>query len=83
MYRLIVILVLLTVLFFLLRSALRDLRTRRRQQDVVGGNDEMVQDPACRSYVPRGSAVSSRIGGHTYFFCSTACAKTFEKQLAG
>ena len=42
----------------------------------------MVQDPVCRVFIPRENAVSEEIGGQTYYFCSPACAKTFQKQLS-
>jgi YHS domain-containing protein len=41
----------------------------------------MVQDPVCKAYVPRGSAVSADIGGQTYLFCSRDCADTFQSQI--
>jgi YHS domain-containing protein len=42
----------------------------------------MVQDPVCRVFIPRENAVSEEIGGQIYFFCSPACAKTFQKELS-
>ena len=44
--------------------------------------NHMVQDPVCRVFIPRENAVSEEIGGQTYYFCSPACAKTFQKQLS-
>lgn len=83
MLRLIVILGLLIVLFFLLRSVIRDIRTRKEGTHEITDKDQMVQDPVCRMYVPRASAVVSSIGGQTYYFCSSDCAHTFRKQLSG
>jgi len=51
---------------------------RRRQGDVL---DEMVQDPFCKIYIPRGEAIRKIIKGNEYFFCSKQCASRFEKQL--
>lgn len=83
MYRLLIVLILLIVLFFLLRSALRELR-RKPEERALGRNpNQMIQDPVCRLYVPKGSAVSANMGGQTYYFCSTECAKAFQKQLSG
>jgi len=42
----------------------------------------MVQDPVCKTYVPRGSAVSADVGGQTYLFCSRDCADTFQNQIS-
>ena len=40
--------------------------------------DEMVQDPFCKTYIPRREAVRRVIDGETYYFCSDACAREFE-----
>lgn len=82
MYRFLIILILLIVLFFLLRSAFREFR--RKPDHTLGQNpNQMIQDPVCRLYVPKGSAVAANLGGQTYYFCSTDCAKAFQKQLSG
>jgi YHS domain-containing protein len=82
MYRLLLIVGLLIILYFLLRSTIREFLSNKGQGTEVLGKDDMVQDPVCRTYVPRGSAVSARIGGQTYFFCSQDCAHTFRQQLS-
>ncbi|MGH3055579.1 MAG: YHS domain-containing protein [Gaiellaceae bacterium] len=43
----------------------------------------MVQDPVCKVFVPRGTAITEDIGGQTYYFCSQSCAHKFQEQLAG
>ena len=81
MYRFLLILGLLVILYFLLRRALRDFR--QRQLDDRGTSvdqDQMVQDPVCRTFVPRKIAFVKRIGGQTYCFCSRDCAAEFQKQ---
>jgi uncharacterized protein len=35
--------------------------------------EDLVQDPVCRTYVPRSRAVSARLGGREQHFCSPAC----------
>jgi uncharacterized protein len=40
--------------------------------------DEMVQDPICKTYIPRRDAQKRAIGGNDYFFCSNECASKFE-----
>ena len=42
--------------------------------------DDMVQDPECGTYVPRGEAVRRRIRGQDHYFCSTACADRYEEK---
>ncbi len=87
MYRIILILALFTVLYFLLRTAVRELRERRNagshSANQISDKNQMIQDPNCRIFVPKGVAVREEIGGQIYFFCSRECAKTFQKQLAG
>ncbi len=82
MYRILIILVLLVLLYFLIRSAIRELRGGRHGEQVIDKN-QMVQDPVCRVFVPKGSAVAEEIGGQTYYFCSRSCAQRFQKQLSG
>jgi YHS domain-containing protein len=85
MYRVILILVLLTLLYFLLRRAIRELRDGSRAADPnrrISDENRMVQDPNCRVFVPKGTAVEEEIGGQTYFFCSRDCARAFRKQLS-
>ncbi|MGH7233002.1 MAG: YHS domain-containing protein [Nitrospiraceae bacterium] len=79
MWRLLIVIVLLIVLYFLLRSALRELRGQPSQ---LLDKDQMIQDPVCRTYVPKASAISARIGGQTYYFCSSGCAEIFQKRLS-
>jgi YHS domain-containing protein len=80
MYRIIFILILLIILYFLLRSAFREFGYRQPERLP---KSQMVQDPVCRVFVPRGSAVTEVIGGQTYCFCSQGCAATFQKQMTG
>ncbi len=83
MYRIILILLLLITLYFLLRRAIREFKGQGRVGSLLLNKNQMVQDPVCRVFVPRGSAVTEDIGGQIYFFCSRSCAQTFQKQLAG
>ncbi len=67
--------------YFLLRSAIKEFRRLQGPSQPPAGRGDMVQDPVCKMYVPRGSAVPADVGGQTYFFCSRDCAETFQKQL--
>jgi uncharacterized protein len=42
--------------------------------------DEMVQDPHCKTYVPKREAVKKIIAGETYWFCSEDCAAKFQSE---
>ena len=83
MYRIILVLGLLVVLYFLLRSAFRGLKGRGEPDRLPPGKNHMVQDPVCKVFVPRGAAITEDIGGQTYYFCSQSCAQKFQEELAG
>jgi YHS domain-containing protein len=61
-------------------------RRRPAQKDTVVGADGapvidvMVKDPACGTYLPRGDAISAKIGGETLYFCSTQCLSRYKKR---
>lgn len=71
----------LIVGYFLIRSAIKEFRSLKGPGQPLASRNDMVQDPVCKMYVPRGSAVSADIGGQTYFFCSRDCANAFQNQL--
>lgn len=83
MYRLLIVIGVFVVLYFLVRSAIREFSGGKGQVQALADKNQMVQDPVCRIYVTRGSAVAESIGGQTYYFCSRNCAQTFQKQLSG
>jgi YHS domain-containing protein len=39
----------------------------------------MVQDPSCKTYIPKRDARRKVIEGKEYFFCSKDCADRFEE----
>jgi YHS domain-containing protein len=85
MYRVLLIIALLTIFYFLLRRALRGFKQTHLDQ---GGSaaldqDQMIQDPVCHTFVPRKIAFVETIGGQTYCFCSRQCATAFSKQQSG
>jgi YHS domain-containing protein len=84
MLRLILIALLLVALFFILRNLVRDLKALKEARTASGGPpDAMVQDPVCRVYVPRETAITTRVGEQTYYFCSQECARVFDRRAAG
>jgi len=83
MYRLLLIIGLLILLYFFVRKALREFSTSGNSETGLGWRQQMIQDPVCRNYVARGQAIAAHVGGQTYYFCSTECAQNFQKQLSG
>lgn len=45
--------------------------------------DELIKDPVCQTYVVRSRAVTRRVGGDTYYFCSPECAARFVGEAPG
>ena len=41
--------------------------------------DELVQDPACLTYLPRRGALQTGRDGVTHYFCSPECVNAFQK----
>lgn len=88
MYRLILVVLLLTVLYYLLRHMFRGFKTPLRDgqqtnSTVQGPNDEqdqMIEDPVCHIFVPKRIALVERIGGREYCFCSKECAGRFRSE---
>lgn len=83
MYRIILILGLLVVLYFLVRRAVRAIKNQGKPDGLLPDKDHMVQDPVCLVFVPREAAITEDIGGQTYYFCSRSCAHKFQEKLAG
>lgn len=87
MYRLILIVLLLTVLYFLLRQMFRGFKTPMRDgkgkstaQAQNEEQDQMIEDPVCHIFVPKQIAVIETIGGREYCFCSQECAVRFRNE---
>lgn len=79
--RLLIILVLLFVLYLAVKvliglAYLSSQRRKRREQS--GG--EMVQDPVCKTYIPKSAALAKYSGGQTVYFCSQQCVDAFDQK---
>lgn len=78
----ILFLFILSYLFFVLFNWVLN-RVKRhpggRSRDSSMKAEEMVLDPQCRSYLPKGDAISR--SGH--YFCSEECARVFLEKAAG
>lgn len=80
LFRLLIFGALIYLLYRLVKGVIGPLRSidRRRTNGVI---DEMVQDPSCKTYIPRRDAQKRTIAGREYFFCSKECADKFEKGM--
>jgi len=61
------------------RSIVNTVRKDGRGTNRLPG-EEMILDPECHTYVVKHRAVSRRIKGKLYLFCSTACAQQYEEK---
>ena len=78
----ILFLFILSYLFFVLFNWVLNWVKRQpgvRAQGSSKGAEEMVLDPQCRSYLPKGDAISR--SGH--YFCSEECARVYLEKAAG
>jgi YHS domain-containing protein len=83
MYRILLAIGLLVVLYFFIRHAVMKIKGRSGPDQLPLDKDHMVQDPVCLVFVPKGTAITEEVGGQTYYFCSRSCAHKFQEKLAG
>ncbi|MDD4356772.1 MAG: hypothetical protein PHN98_05925 [Smithellaceae bacterium] len=48
-----------------------------RVDDKSPAGEDLVQDPFCRTYVPKSQAFVREIDGRQYFFCSRECCEKY------
>ncbi|PKN77060.1 MAG: hypothetical protein CVU52_02165 [Deltaproteobacteria bacterium HGW-Deltaproteobacteria-10] len=41
------------------------------------GGEDLVQDPACHTYIPVSQAFKKEIAGKNYYFCSKECCESY------
>jgi len=72
----VVILLVYHALKTVVRSAFRAFHEDDRRSRLPG--EDMVLDPQCKTYVPKGRAVARRVRGNVSYFCSETCAAEYE-----
>jgi len=73
----------IVILGYLIYRTLKGVFVSRRvlNNDQGGGViNEMVQDPFCKTYIPKRESIKRRIGGKEFFFCKNECADKFEEE---
>ena len=82
MVRLIILVILAYVLYRVVKKVFYP--DRKIERGGAGGAiDEMVQDPFCKTYIPRRESVRRIIEGQEHRFCSDDCADKFELERKG
>jgi YHS domain-containing protein len=76
MARLIFLIVLVFILYYVLHSLMKD-PSLRRKVNMRDEPEELVQDPYCRTYIPKRSAVKKRIAGKDCYFCNPDCLRKY------
>ena len=82
MVRAVILIVLLYLLYRLIKTVIsgprldrtRDVGKQGRKERV---EDEMVKDPQCGVYVPKREAVTAKVEGEKFYFCSEDCKEAF------
>ncbi len=74
MYRLAILIFLIGVFYYLIRSFFPP---AVEENKVEGSDSEMIQDPNCELYIPKKESVQRDISGTPHFFCSDRCAEEF------
>lgn len=77
MLRTIYYIIIIYLLYRLVKSFLKQGKKYQemKQEDTI---DEMVQDPVCKTYIPRMEAFKKTFKGQEILFCSKECADKFE-----
>ncbi len=74
MYRLIAIVVLLSIVYWFIKRAFS--LPRGKQTDSLA--EEMVRDPVCGCYVPKSQSFSISYREKKLFFCSPECFQKYQ-----
>lgn len=78
------------LLLLILRLVLRFIfppRTRQtfnrtpESKPIERAGGELVRDPQCGTYVPKGRAIALQRGGETIYFCSEKCRDEYGRQV--
>ncbi len=86
MIRSLLVFIVIVVIYYslktVIRSALKAYHEEHNGPARLKG-EELVLDPECRTYVVKDRALTRRLGGKLYSFCSEACAQRFAEKHRG
>ena len=83
MFRLILFILFLFILYNVLHTLMKGVLSFRRTADRKFEPEELVQDPWCQTYIPKGSAVKKKLAGRDYYFCSQECLRKYLERKKG
>ncbi len=68
-------------IYWLLRSFLKSKPKKKASSQLPSQiEDELVKDPMCGIYIPKQKAITAKIGGKVYYFCSQKCKEEYTKR---
>jgi uncharacterized protein len=79
MLRFILFIILIFILSLSLHFLIKDMLLRKRRKDRELEPEELVQDPYCKTYIPKRSAVKKKFAGRLLYFCNQECLKNYVK----
>ncbi len=86
MIRSLLVFIVIVVIYYslktVIRSALKAYHEEHNGPARLKG-EELVLDPECHTYVVKDRALTRRLGGKLYSFCSEACAQRFAEKHRG
>ena len=83
MIRFVIFVVLCYILYRIVKSLV--LPSSRKHTTFTSGSrglitDEMVMDPCCKVYIPKQEALTAKIDGQAFYFCSKECKKKYSAE---
>lgn len=73
------VLILAAILVATVWLIVRSLRPPPGAESKTGGG-KLVQDPVCKTYIPKTGAITRTHGGKTVHFCSDRCADAYPRK---
>ena len=68
-------------IYWLIRSLLKPKPKKKINSQLPPQiEDELVKDPMCGIYIPKQKAITAKIGGKVYYFCSQRCKEEYTKR---
>ena len=79
-FRVLVFLILIFLLYRIIKSMRQNKLARGNSSGVVSpsaSGEDLVEDPACHTYIPISQAYRKEISGRTYYFCGKQCYEKY------
>ena len=81
LFRLLIIFFLIYLLYSLVKKVFGAGSKITGRDSSKGVISEMVQDPFCKTYIPRNEAYRAVLGGEEILFCSRECAEKYKNEV--